>query len=64
VVSFDDPLIDAVTVGASVLTRVADRDAAIASADLVVLVQDHTVYLDVLERIDPGRLLDTRGVTR
>ena len=69
-VVFDDPFIDRVDVGDRVLTRVEDGNGAIAAADLVILVQDHTAYRAYRAKralMDVGagrRLLDTRGAHR
>jgi len=69
-VVFDDPFIDRVEVGDRELTRVDDGDDAIAAADLVILVQDHSAYRAYRAKralMDAGtgqRLLDTRGAHR
>jgi nucleotide sugar dehydrogenase len=62
--SFDDPFIAEVPISGGSLRRVADRNAALAEANLVVLVQDHSCYTDLLGEIEPSRLIDTRGAAR
>ncbi|PJI94264.1 nucleotide sugar dehydrogenase [Luteimicrobium subarcticum] len=63
VVSFHDPNVEKWRVNGDVLDRVADLDTAVASADVVVLVQNHHSYdLDALTAAAP-RFFDTRGAT-
>jgi nucleotide sugar dehydrogenase len=62
-VSFHDPRVAVWNVEGESLERVADLDAAIAAADIVVLLQNHHEYdVDAIARAS-SRLLDTRGVT-
>ena len=63
-VVFDDPFIDEVRTPSRVLPRVADRSTAIQLADLIVQVQDHSAYAELVSVIDPRRFLDTRGPVR
>ena len=62
-VTYHDPLVPVWQVDEE-LTSVPDLDSALESADLVVLLQNHTVYDldDICAR--SRRLFDTRGVTR
>ena len=61
-VVFHDPHVDTWNVGNSRLTCVGDLDAALESADLAVLLQNHTSY-DVDDLASRSRrLFDTRGV--
>lgn len=62
-VEFHDPHVDAWRLGAETLTCVDDLDAALARADLVVLLQNHTAYdlAGIIARAP--RLFDTRGAT-
>lgn len=61
-VTFHDPHVTAWRVDGATLDRVADLDAALAAADLVVLLQNHGSYdlTDIVARA--GRVFDTRGV--
>ena len=62
-VQFHDPHVDAWRLGAETLTCVDDLDAALARADLVVLLQNHSAYdlAGIVARAP--RLFDTRGAT-
>jgi UDP-N-acetyl-D-glucosamine dehydrogenase len=62
-VEFHDPHVEAWRVGADTLTCVDDLDAALARADLVVLLQNHSAYdlAGIVARAP--RLFDTRGAT-
>ena len=61
-VVFHDPHVDTWNVGNARLTRVSDLDSALDSADLAVLLQNHTAY-DVDDLASRSRrLFDTRGV--
>jgi UDP-N-acetyl-D-glucosamine dehydrogenase len=63
VVSYHDPHVTDWQTAPAVVTRVTDLDDAVASADLVILVQDHREYdADALAKRAP-RFFDTRGVT-
>jgi UDP-N-acetyl-D-glucosamine dehydrogenase len=61
VLAYHDPYVPQWRVGEQAFQRVEDLDDAVASADLVILVQDHAVY--DLDRVSStARLvLDTRG---
>lgn len=61
-VTFHDPHVVEWRVDGATLDRVADLDAALAAADLVVLLQNHGSYdlADIVARA--GRVFDTRGV--
>ena len=62
-VEFHDPHVVSWRLGAESLTRVDDLDSALASADIVVLLQNHSDY-DLSEvAARAGRLFDTRGAT-
>jgi UDP-N-acetyl-D-glucosamine dehydrogenase len=62
-VAYHDPYVPRWRVNGSELTSVEDLDAAVADADLVILVQNHRVY-DVDRLARAARLFfDTRGVT-
>lgn len=62
-VSFHDPLVDEVRIGRETLSRVPGLDAAVAEADIVVLLQAHRAYdIDALVQAS-ARFFDTRGVT-
>ena len=61
VLTYHDPYVDEWPVDGEVVKRVVDLDAEVASADLVILLQDHAVYdLDRISR-DARLVLDTRG---
>ncbi|MFW7415405.1 nucleotide sugar dehydrogenase [Demequina sp. SO4-18] len=61
-VQFHDPHVETWKPGSEHLTRVDDLDAALAGADLVILVQHHREY-DVDSFVRASRMfLDTRGV--
>ena len=61
--SFHDPSVEAWNVGQRTFERVVDLGSAVAEADLVVLIQNHSVY-DVDELASRAkRFFDTRGVT-
>jgi UDP-N-acetyl-D-glucosamine dehydrogenase len=60
-VTYHDPFVATWPVGAAVLHRVPDLSAAVARADLVILLQDHQDYdLDQVVR-EAACVLDTRG---
>jgi nucleotide sugar dehydrogenase len=61
VLAYHDPYVPRWRVGEEAFQRVEDLDSAVAAADLVILVQDHSVY--DLDRISStARLvLDSRG---
>jgi nucleotide sugar dehydrogenase len=62
-VSYHDPYVTDWSTAPSDVTRVTDLDDAVASADLVILVQDHREYdADALAK-RAQRFFDTRGVT-
>ena len=62
-VSYHDPHVATWVANGTTLTRVADLDAAVADADLVILVQNHAEYdADQLAKT-AERFFDTRGVT-
>src|SRR5690606_38275218 len=62
-VTFHDPYVERWQPNGLDLTRVDDLEAAVASADLVILVQNHAQYdADRLVKL-AKRLFDTRGVT-
>ncbi len=62
-VEFHDPHVVSWRLGAESLTRVDDLDSALASADIVVLLQNHSDY-DLSEvAARASRLFDTRGAT-
>lgn len=62
-VMFHDPYIDSVTIDGQQIMRTDYRDAAIEAADLVVLLQDHSVYNGLVSKTKEGRLLNTRGAS-
>jgi nucleotide sugar dehydrogenase len=60
-VSFHDPFVETWTVGSQTYTRVADMEAAVAQADVAILLQAHTAY-DLSDLVGRSRLFfDTRG---
>jgi UDP-N-acetyl-D-glucosamine dehydrogenase len=62
-VSYHDPHVRTWNVGGVPVSRTDDLDGAVASADLVILVQNHREYdADHLSRL-AKRFFDTRGVT-
>ena len=62
-VRYHDPRVAVWNVEGNTMERVADLDAAIAEADIVVLLQNHHEYdVDAISQAS-SRLLDTRGVT-
>jgi UDP-N-acetyl-D-glucosamine dehydrogenase len=62
-VRFHDPAVSSWRVDGRTLEREADLDAAIAEADLVILVQNHKTYdVDAIVAAS-RRLLDTKGAT-
>lgn len=62
-VDFHDPHVTQWRLGSETLTCVEDLDAALESADLVVLLQNHSAYdVDRILARAP-RLFDTRGTT-
>lgn len=62
-VEFHDPHVVTWRLGAESLTRVDDLDAALAKADIVVLLQNHSDYDLTLIGAKAARLFDTRGAT-
>ncbi|MEU8260158.1 nucleotide sugar dehydrogenase [Micromonospora sp. NPDC048999] len=62
-ISYHDPFVEEWQPGVGVL-RVDDLEAAVASADLVILVQNHREYDADLLAGAAKRFFDTRGVTR
>ncbi len=59
--AYHDPHVARWSVGGQPVRRAEDMDAEVASADLVILLQDHTAYdLDQLSR-NARLILDTRG---
>ena len=61
--SYHDPHVHSWTVPGVSVTRAADLESAVASADLVILVQNHAEYdADALAGL-AQRFFDTRGVT-
>jgi UDP-N-acetyl-D-glucosamine dehydrogenase len=59
--AYHDPHVAEWSLGGEPIRRAEDLDTEIAEADLVILLQDHTVYdLDQLSR-NARRVLDTRG---
>ena len=62
-VRFHDPNVESWRLNGTVLERVADLDESVASADVAVLVQNHSSYdADSLATMSK-RFLDTKGVT-
>jgi nucleotide sugar dehydrogenase len=62
-VSYHDPYVPTWETNGTTLVGVTDLDAAVADADLVILVQNHAVYdADQLAKT-AKRFFDTRGVT-
>jgi len=62
-IRFHDPFVARWELADSPLQRVADLDAAVAEADLVILLQSHSSYdVDALVGA-ANRFFDTRGVT-
>lgn len=63
IISFHDPKVDTWTVAGATHTVVADVDNAVANADVVVLLQNHSAY-DVDSLSDKSSIFfDTRGAT-
>ncbi len=62
-VEFHDPHVESWRIGTTTLTRVDDLDVALARADLVVLLQNHTAYDLAGIAARAPRLFDTRGAT-
>lgn len=62
-VEFHDPHVVSWRLGAESLTRVDDLDAALAGADVVVLLQNHSDYDLVSIAAKAACLFDTRGAT-
>ncbi|MGC0144728.1 nucleotide sugar dehydrogenase [Pseudactinotalea sp. Z1732] len=61
VVSFHDPNVVTWNANSQALQRVGDLDAAVAQADLVILVQDHSEYdVEALAKASK-RFFDTKG---
>lgn len=61
-VGFNDPFIAEVAIAGDLVQRVDCWAEAVRTVDLVILMQNHGVYLDLHEKVDLLRLLDTRGV--
>lgn len=62
-VSFHDPFVEQWNVDGHPMSRVEDLAAALAMADLTILVQNHTAY-DTDELVEASqRFFDTRGAT-
>jgi len=61
VISYHDPYIETWRINGTELASVDDLDAALAAADVAILLQDHTGYLDTDLASRARRLLDTRG---
>lgn len=63
-VTFHDPFVNQWRLPSGVMDRASDLDAAIASADLVVVLQPHESYDfgQILE--NAGKVFDTRGTLR
>ena len=61
-VHFHDPHCPNITIGERSLTSVAHLEAAVESADLVVLLQAHREYLEAGVLDSARMVLDTRGV--
>ena len=62
VINYHDPYIETWRINGAELASVDDLDAALAAADVAILLQDHTRYLDADLASRARRLLDTRGV--
>ena len=62
-VEFHDPHVVTWRLGSESLTRVDDLDSALARADIVVLLQNHSDYDLASIAAQAGRLFDTRGAT-
>ena len=62
-VEFHDPHVVTWRLGSESLTRVDDLDSALASADIVVLLQNHSDYDLTAIAARAARLFDTRGAT-
>jgi nucleotide sugar dehydrogenase len=62
VISYHDPYIETWRINGAELASVDDLDAALAAADVAILLQDHTRYLGADLASRARRLLDTRGV--
>ena len=62
-VEFHDPHVVTWRLGSESLTRVADLDSALAGADIVVLLQNHSDYDLTAIAARAARLFDTRGAT-
>jgi UDP-N-acetyl-D-mannosaminuronate dehydrogenase len=62
-VSYHDPLVARWALEGSFMTSVPDLEAAIKSADLVVLLQSHRAYQPDELAAASRAFLDTRGVT-
>jgi len=61
IIQFHDPYVRTWQVGGHATDRVADLDAALRSADLTILVQQHAAYEVASISGAAVRLLDTRG---
>lgn len=62
-VEFHDPHVVTWRLGSESLTRVDDLDSALAGADIVVLLQNHSDYDLTAIAARAARLFDTRGAT-
>jgi len=62
-VEFHDPHVVTWRLGTENLTRVDDLDSALAGADIVVLLQNHSDYDLTAIGAQAARLFDTRGAT-
>lgn len=62
-VDFHDPHVVTWRLGSESLTRVDDLDSALAAADIVVLLQNHSDYDLTSIAARAARLFDTRGAT-
>ena len=62
-VVFHDPHVVTWRLGTESLTRVDDLDSALARADIVVLLQNHSDYDLAAVAAQSARLFDTRGAT-
>ncbi|MGH8774643.1 MAG: nucleotide sugar dehydrogenase [Jiangellaceae bacterium] len=62
VVTYHDPHLETWRINGTELTGVDDLGAALADADVAVLLQGHSCYLDTDLSSQARRLLDTRGV--
>lgn len=61
-VTFHDPLVHAWQIDGTDIPRVSEVNSGVASADLVLLLQGHTEYLELGALSAARRVLDTRGI--